>query len=457
MLKFILPVISLLLLPPLNPLKNFSWHITSLSLIIVSFSLIINLIPPTYAPLTTRPIFSIDLIRTALIILTLWISTLIFLTSYKILNQHNSIKLFISTVTILATILIISFSINNFLLFYIFFEASLIPTLFLILAWGYQPERLQAGIYLIIYTVTASLPLLTRVLLIYSSSNNLSLLLPIWPVPFSSSFLISLWWIISILAFLVKIPLYFFHLWLPKAHVEAPIAGSIILAAILLKLGSYGLLRLLTIIPHANSLTVPFLIAISIWGAIITSIICLRQPDLKALIAYSSVGHIGILTAGLISSFIWGWYGSLILILSHGLCSSAIFSLANIAYDQTNTRSIFLTKGLLTIFPSMTLWWLLFSIANIAAPPSMNLIGEIFLLTRILAKSLLSATIIASLSFLAAAYSLHLYTNSQHGPSPIFSNPILTYPSSTYTPLLLHLAPIILLLAKGDIISHWIL
>ena len=158
------------------------------------------------------------------------------------------------------------------------------------------------------------------------------------------------------MAFLVKLPLYSTHLWLPKAHVEAPVAGSIILAGILLKLGVYGLLRVYSSIPHLPTSLFFIIVPLSLVGAVMTSLICLRQTDFKALIAYSSVGHIGLLAGGLFSSFLWGWQGALTIRVAHGLCSSGLFALANILYLTANTRSLFLIKGLQAYFPTITMW-----------------------------------------------------------------------------------------------------
>lgn len=451
MLKIIL---TCSIIPPiLIAAAPHTWAIIRSTLIILTF-LCLRLFIPQIS--ITNQIIHIylynDLISTVLIILTLWTTTIIIIARYKIIITNQSKSTFIVNILILNSILIFTFILNNFLIFYIFFEASLIPTLILILGWGYQPERLQAGSYLILYTITASLPLLISLIYIYIINNTLS----IYTLIFSPRLnFLHLWWLISITAFIVKIPLYIFHLWLPKAHVEAPVAGSIILAGVLLKLGSYGLLRLSSPFNWVNTTIAAIVARIRIWGAVITAIICLRQTDLKSLIAYSSIGHIGLLTAGTLSCTKWGWNGSLAIILAHGLCSSAMFSIANITYETTHTRSLFINKGFLSIFPAITFWWFILSACNIAAPPRFNLFSEITLLTSILSLSSFMAPIIAIVGFLAAAYSLVLYTTTQHGTVPRFSNPTNQIVPRNYLIIMLHVTPLILIIIKPEIFSFW--
>lgn len=403
---------------------------------------------------TTSNIFTTDILRSALIILTLWITRLMFNSSSKIFIINKSPSKLNFIITLLRISLTLAFSTSNLIMFYILFEARLIPTLLLIINWGYQPERLFAGIYLILYTITASLPLLVIILsLIFINPYNSLFFLSWSPLPYLP---ITIWWIIFITALLVKIPLYIVHLWLPKAHVEAPVSGSMILAGVLLKLGRYALIRFSSLFIFQSTHISPIFIMFTIWSATITGLICLRQTDLKSLIAYSSVAHIAIITAAILSCSKISWFGSVSMILAHGLCSSAIFMLANIVYESTNTRSLFLSKGLITYFPALTIWWFIFRAANIAAPPFLNLLREIFLLSRILSKSIIFAPLLMSTGLLAGIYSLHLYTSTQHGSLLTSISPLLLNKPSSHLLALLHISPLILILLKTDTSMSWI-
>jgi len=300
MIKLFCPLLFTLFL--LN--RQFAWYLLPLSFILTLFILSTIFYRPCLGPSYTSSFFFLDNLSWPLIILTLWIFLLSTLARQSIWYNHQKPYLFLILSLILLLILILCFSRRNLLLFYFFFETSLIPTLLLIIIWGYQPERLQAGTYLILYTISASLPLLISLLILINHNGhlNINLLFSMMPLNSTLSFI---WSLQLSMAFLVKLPLYSTHLWLPKAHVEAPVAGSMILAGILLKLGVYGLLRIYSIFPEIPTTLLFIIIPLRVVGAILTSFICLRQTDFKALIAYSSVGHIGLLSGGIFSGFYW--------------------------------------------------------------------------------------------------------------------------------------------------------
>lgn len=346
------------------------------------------------------------------------------------------------------TLLTITFFTSNLFIFYLIFESTLIPTLMLIIGWGYQPERIQAGVYILFYTLTASLPLLLFIFWLKTTIGTLSMVLVIVS---NTPNLTLLAYLAAVLAFLVKMPMFMLHLWLPKAHVEAPVRGSIILAGVLLKLGGYGLIRVSFVFysqfPSVNLLWV----TLRLVGGAVTRFVCLRQTDTKSLVAYSSVAHIRIVIGGIIISSTSGARGCLAIIIAHGLCSSGIFSLTNIVFERTSTRRIIVCKGLIQVIPSIAMWWFLLSICNIAAPPSINLLSEIILINRIMAWSTVRIVPIIVMSFIRAAFTLYLFRTTQHG-QPL--NSMYGFNSGSineFVLILLHWVPINCLILKSDL------
>jgi len=383
-----------------------SWREATTCLLLVRFLFLLN---KPVALESAHLNFELDFLGWALIILTFWVVAASVLRSTKVKSRSKSNSLYLTTLIRILAALTLTFSVSRRLVFYILFETCLIPILVVILGWGYQPERARAGLYLLFYTIFGSLPLLVFILRCRSSAGSGYIHLTGFSVTGAISALC------LSLAFLVKFPIYGAHLWLLKAHVEAPVAGSMVLAGVLLKLGGFGLIRIFYYLDY-NLLPIKELVAsIRLWGGVLISLNCLRHIDMKILIASSSVVHIRACVVALFLLSDWSVKGCLLMMVAHGVCSSGLFSLANIVYERTNRRSMVIAKGLLNLTPSMALCWFLMLTTNMAAPPSINLGREIILLSRLVSWNFATIAPLGLLGFFSAAYSLYLFSMTQHG------------------------------------------
>nr|AMA20498.1 NADH dehydrogenase subunit 4 [Mytilus chilensis] len=353
-------------------------------------------------------LYSTDFVMGLMITLTLFVAILSYLSSAKV-SRKASFNLMVISISL---ILVMSFSVSSFFLFFFFFESVLAPLLLLIVGWGYQPERLQAGGYMVIYTVFGSLFFLWGVSELYLSGMSSSMS-SVGSLAKKSA--MSLWWL-YILGFLIKLPMYPFHLWLPKAHVEAPVAGSMLLAGVVLKLGGYGLLRFMLVMQVSlSSVFFVLLLSVNLAGGFYAGLACVRQVDLKCLVAYSSVAHMSLVLLGVLSNTLLGAMGAIIIMVGHGLCSSGLFSYVNAVYKMSHSRLLVMNKGGLLFCPVLVLMCFLLSSSNMAAPPSLNLFGEILVFGVGGWMSGAFLFILGLMSFISACFSLYLYGSCSHG------------------------------------------
>lgn len=341
-----------------------------------------------------------------------------FLIPTCLLSSWNSIQKYVKEYYLafifMEILLILVFSVSDLLLFYIFFESVLIPMYIIIGIWGSRERKIRAAYLFFLYTLFGSVLMLLGIAYIYITVGSVdyeTLLNHSF-----SDFEQKLLWLSFFASFASKIPMIPVHIWLPEAHVEAPTAGSVILAGILLKLGSYGFIRFsLPMFPYASYYFTPLIFTLSILGVVYASLTAIRQTDLKRIIAYSSVAHMNLVVMGIFSFNVIGLEGAIVQSLSHGFVSSALFLLIGVVYDRYHTRVVKYYSGMVYVMPLFVSLFLLFSMANIALPGTSSFIGEFLILIGIFKINICAAFFGALGMILGGAYSLWLFNRIAFG------------------------------------------
>ncbi|HON85744.1 MAG TPA: NADH-quinone oxidoreductase subunit M [Syntrophorhabdaceae bacterium] len=349
-------------------------------------------------------VLGIDGITIFLILLTTLLTPICVLCSWTAIKER--VKEFMFCLLIMECAMIGVFCALDFILFYIFWEAMLIPMYLLIAIWG-GPQRDYASIKFFIYTLFGSVFLLVAIIAVYLVTGSFSIPNAMFR-DYSMNFQIWVFLAFAI-AFAIKVPMFPFHTWLPAAHTEAPTAGSVFLASVLLKMGTYGFLRFcLPITPKASEFFAPLIIVLSLIGIIYGGYVCLSQTDMKKLIAYSSVAHMGFVTLGIFSLTLFGFQGALLQMLNHGVTTGALFLCVGIIYERTHSRQIYDNAGLGKIMPIYVGFFGLFSISSFAFPGTNNFIGELYVLLGIFKNHKIAGLFAIPGAVLAAAYMLRL-------------------------------------------------
>ena len=334
-----------------------------------------------------------------------------FITPLCIISVNNSVKTrlrdFLIAILIMESFMIGVFCALDLVVFYLFFEAGLIPMFLIIGIWG-GPKRVYSAFKFFLYTLLGSVLMLVAIISIYWISGTTDVI-KLYELGIDSKYQ-NLLWLAFFSSFAVKTPMWPVHTWLPDAHVEAPTAGSVLLAAILLKMAGYGFIRFsLGLFPIASEIFTPLIYTLSVIAIILTSLIALMQEDMKKLIAYSSVAHMGFVTLGIFTIQQQGIEGSIIQMISHGLVSAALFLCVGVVYDRMHSRMISNYGGIVTIIPKYSILFMLFTLAALGLPGTSGFIGEFLILMGVFKDNFLVAVLASLGVILGAAYMLWLY------------------------------------------------
>lgn len=356
--------------------------------------------------------FGVDGISIFFILLTTFLIPVCILVSWSSIQMY--VKEYCLAFLVLEVLLLAVFSVLDLFLFYIFFESVLIPMFLIIGVWGSRERKIQAAYQFFLYTLLGSVFMLLGILIMYFQTGTTDLEV-LYTISWSQSRELLLW-LAFFASFAVKVPMVPVHIWLPEAHVEAPTAGSVILAGILLKLGTYGFLRFsLGFFPYASLYFTPVMYTLSVIAIIYTSLTTLRQIDLKKIIAYSSVAHMNFVTLGLFSLNIQGLEGSVLLMISHGLVSPALFLCVGILYDRHKTRLLRYYSGCARTMPVFAVFFVFFTMANISLPGTSSFVGEFLIFVGVYQTHTVITVLATTGMILGAAYALWLCNRVLYG------------------------------------------